>query len=101
MPYVDSHGRVHASPPLLQRLLLALRSLYLAVALFLSTLFSPNSTRRLPPSSSLRDADRRRRDQRGPGSGGRGSRIGGTSSGPSVVFNPRGGGCGPCGGVQM
>lgn len=40
MPYVDSHGRVHASPPLLQRLVLAVRSLYLAVALFLSTLFS-------------------------------------------------------------
>ncbi|GJN91488.1 hypothetical protein Rhopal_004511-T1 [Rhodotorula paludigena] len=76
MPYVDSHGRVHASPPLLQRLVLALHSLYLAVALFLSTLFSigGDATSEGPEVA-----------------------IGG----PSVMFNPRGGGCGPCGGVQM
>lgn len=40
MPYVDSHGRVHSTPPLLSRIFLALRNLWLALCLFVATLLN-------------------------------------------------------------
>ncbi|PRQ76829.1 hypothetical protein AAT19DRAFT_12247 [Rhodotorula toruloides] len=103
MPYVDSHGRVHSTPPLLSRIFLALRNLWLALCLFVATLLNvsllkslnptteltldsaeqPNATHADRPSSSLAERERRRRDagsSRGGGGGlGRttGARIGG------------------------
>lgn len=107
MPYVDSHGRVHATPPLLSRMFLALRNLWLALCLFVATLLNvsllkslhttteltlnpaeqPTATHADRPSSSLAERDRRRRDEgasRGGGGGsGRttGARIGGLGGG--------------------
>uniref|UniRef100_A0A0K3CDP2 Uncharacterized protein n=1 Tax=Rhodotorula toruloides TaxID=5286 RepID=A0A0K3CDP2_RHOTO len=106
MPYVDSHGRVHSTPPLLSRIFLALRNLWLALCLFVATLLNPNATHADRPSSSLAERERRRRDagsSRGGGGGlGRttGARIGGLG-GPTVNVNTGGGCCGGLGGVQM
>ncbi|KAK4332243.1 hypothetical protein RTBOTA2_000405 [Rhodotorula toruloides] len=107
MPYVDSHGRVHSTPPLLSRIFLALRNLWLALCLFVATLLNPNATHADRPSSSLAERERRRRDagsSRGGGGGlGRttGARIGGLGGSPTVNVNTGGGCCGGLGGVQM
>ncbi|GAA5857082.1 hypothetical protein JCM8547_007948 [Rhodosporidiobolus lusitaniae] len=108
MPYIDSNGRIQSRPNPLQRLVGALHSIYLAILLFLQTLFNPNAARRMKPTSSLRDLNRKRREDEGSsrrggpggpgGPGGGGRRTGGLNDGSTINFNPNGGGC--CGGIS-
>ncbi|GAA5891112.1 hypothetical protein JCM6882_006424 [Rhodosporidiobolus microsporus] len=91
MPYIDSTGRVHTHAPLLQRLIDVVHSCWLALCLFLTTLFNPNASRQMKPSSSLRERERRRREDGGGGGGPGGGRgTGVVHGGSNINVNTRG-----------
>ncbi|ORY69274.1 hypothetical protein BCR35DRAFT_354633 [Leucosporidium creatinivorum] len=100
-PYINHEGKIIQSPPLWQQAYSYLYTLYLAISLFLYTLFNPAAPHKMQPANSLRQAKRRDDESRrggGPRGGGGGRGKGGSATlsdfnGP-VVNSFQSGGCG-------
>ncbi|KAI5480056.1 hypothetical protein MNV49_002021 [Pseudohyphozyma bogoriensis] len=76
--YVNKYGKVEQDAPLTYKVKEFLLSLWLGLTLFISTLFNPNQTHKLDPSTSLKA---RRNNYGGYGGGAGGGGGGGNGPG--------------------